>query len=94
MDRAAFDEYKAKFMAAMDNDLNTSMAVTVLYDVLKAKTNDKTKLALLDSFDTVLGLKLLEKAAALRAKQADCPPPPVSLPWSARTVRPTQRWRR
>mgnify|MGYP001141885513 CR=1 FL=1 len=65
VDRAAFDEYKAKFMAAMDNDLNTSMAVTVLYDVLKAKTNDKTKLALLDSFDTVLGLKLLEKAAAL-----------------------------
>ena len=38
--RQAFDEYKAKFMAAMDNDLNTSMAVTVLYDVLKAKTND------------------------------------------------------
>ena len=70
MDRAAFDEYKAKFMAAMDNDLNTSMAVTVLYDVLKAKTNDKTKLA---SFDTVLGLKLLEKAAALRAKQAAAP---------------------
>ena len=73
VDRAAFDEYKAKFMAAMDNDLNTSMAVTVLYDVLKAKTNDKTKLALLDSFDTVLGLKLLEKAAALRAKQAAAP---------------------
>ena len=73
VDRAAFDEYKAKFMAAMDNDLNTSMAVTVLYDVLKAKTNDKTKLALLDSFDTVLGLKLLEKAAALRAKQTAAP---------------------
>ena len=73
MEQAAFDEYKAKFMAAMDNDLNTSMAVTVLYDVLKAKTNDKTKLALLDSFDTVLGLKLLEKAAALRAKQAAAP---------------------
>ena len=29
----------------MDNDLNTSMAVTALYDVLKAKTNDATKLA-------------------------------------------------
>ena len=73
VEQAAFDEYKAKFTAAMDNDLNTSMAVTVLYDVLKAKTNDKTKLALLDSFDTVLGLKLLEKAAALRAKQTAAP---------------------
>ena len=38
--------------------------------MLKAKTNDKTKLALLDSFDSVLGLKLLEKAAELRGKQA------------------------
>ena len=74
VDQAAFDEYKAKFTAAMDNDLNTSMAVTVLYDVLKAKTNDKTKLALLDSFDTVLGLKLLEKAAQLRSKQAAAAP--------------------
>ncbi|HCI67534.1 MAG TPA: cysteine--tRNA ligase [Oscillibacter sp.] len=74
VEQAAFDEYKAKFMAAMDNDLNTSMAVTVLYDVLKAKTNDKTKLALLDSFDTVLGLKLLEKAAELRAKQVAAAP--------------------
>ena len=74
VDQAVFDEYKAKFMKAMDNDLNTSMGVTVLYDVLKAKTNDKTKLALLDSFDTVLGLKLLEKAAELRTKQAAAAP--------------------
>ena len=74
VEQAVFDEYKARFTAAMDNDLNTSMAVTVLYDVLKAKTNDKTKLALLDSFDTVLGLKLLEKASQLRAKQAAAAP--------------------
>ena len=74
VEQAAFDEYKTKFTAAMDNDLNTSMAVTVLYDVLKAKTNDKTKLALLDSFDTVLGLKLLEKAAQLHSKQAAAAP--------------------
>ena len=74
VDQAVFDEYKAKFMAAMDNDLNTSMGVTVLYDVLKAKTNDKTKLVLLGSFDTVLGLELLEKAAELRAKQAAAVP--------------------
>ena len=73
VEQPVFDEYKAKFMKAMDNDLNTSMGVTMLYDVLKAKTNDRTKLALLDSFDTVLGLKLLEKAAALRARQAAAP---------------------
>ena len=70
VDQAAFDEYKAKFMAAMDNDLNTSMGVTALFDVLKAKTNDATKLAILDSFDQVLSLSLLEKAAAVREANA------------------------
>ena len=45
---------EAKFKAALDNDLNTSLAVTVLYDVLKADINDKTKLALIGQFDQVL----------------------------------------
>ena len=46
---AALEELKAKFRKAMDSDLNTSMGVTVLYDVLKAKTTDATKLAALDA---------------------------------------------
>ena len=55
---------------ALDNDLNTSLAVTALYDALKAKTDDATKLAAVEDFDTVLGLGLAEKAAALREKAA------------------------
>ena len=46
----------------LDNDLNTSLAVTCLYDVLKYKTNDATKLFVLGDFDSVLSLSLLEKA--------------------------------
>ena len=65
-DEAAFNELDQKFRAAMDNDLNSSLAVTALYDVLKAKTNDATKLKAIAAFDTVLGLSLLEKAAAKR----------------------------
>ena len=61
---------EAKFKAALDNDLNTSLAVTVLYDVLKAGINDKTKLALIGQFDQVLCLDLLAKAAAARNSQA------------------------
>ena len=38
--------------------------------MLKAPVNDVTKLAVLDSFDRVLSLSLLEKAAALREKEA------------------------
>ena len=64
---------REKFAAALDNDLNTSLAVTVLYDVLKSKLSDSTKLALIGSFDTVLGLSLLpaaEKARAAKPKAA------------------------
>ena len=64
---------REKFAAALDNDLNTSLAVTVLYDVLKSKLSDSTKLALIGSFDTVLGLDLLpaaEKARAAKPKAA------------------------
>ena len=54
----------------MGNDLNTSMGITAVYDALKAKTNDATRLALIGDFDTVLSLSLLEKAAAKRAEAA------------------------
>ena len=66
IDEAAFNELDQKFRAAMDNDLNSSLAVTALYDVLKAKTNDATKLKAISAFDAVLGLSLLEKAAVKR----------------------------
>ncbi len=65
IDTEAYDKLTADFKEALDNDLNTSLAVTVLYDVLKAKTNDATKRKLIADFDTVLSLSLLEKAAEL-----------------------------
>ena len=65
-DEAAAEALKEKFRAALDNDLNTSLAVTALYDVLKAKTNDHTKLAVLADFDRVLSLDLISKGEAKR----------------------------
>lgn len=59
VDQAQFDRYNASFKDAIGNDLNTSMAITSVYDVLRADTNDKTKLELLRSFDEVLSLDLL-----------------------------------
>ena len=53
-----YDEYKDKFEAAICDDLNTSMAITVLYDMLKADISDATKYALSESFDEVLSLNL------------------------------------
>ncbi len=60
-----FDEYRQKFTEAITDDVNTSMAFTVLYDVLKADMNDATKRALVDSFDEVLSLDLIKRADAL-----------------------------
>lgn len=61
--------YLEQFQAALDNDLNTSLGVTALYDVLKAPIGDGSKKALITRFDEVLGLDLLGHAAALREKE-------------------------
>ncbi len=71
VDATVLAELKARFTDALDNDLNTSLAVTALYDALKAKTNDATKLAAVADFDRVLSLSLIEKAEELRKKNAD-----------------------
>ena len=73
VDTEAETALREKFKAALDNDLNTALAVTSLYDVLKAKTSDSTKLAMLSEIDSVLGLGLLtaaEKARAAKPKVA------------------------
>ena len=68
VDAEAFAALKQRFESALNGDLNTSLAITAIYDVLKAKCNDATKRAALADFDYVLGLNLLE--AAKRFKDA------------------------
>ncbi|MBR4724195.1 MAG: cysteine--tRNA ligase [Lachnospiraceae bacterium] len=58
-DAAVFEQYKTKFIEALSADINTSMAITVLMETLKADTDAATKLALVSSFEEVLGLGLL-----------------------------------
>ncbi len=61
-DEKAAETLRAGFKEALDNDLNTSLAVTALYDLLKADTTPATKLALIAEYDTVLGLDLIAHA--------------------------------
>ncbi len=68
VDDVCFDAYRERFAEALCGDLNTSMAITVVYDVVKADMNDKTKLALLQDFDRVLSLNLV--TAGGRAQKA------------------------
>ncbi len=60
VDEAVYAEYRRKFEDALCNDLNTSMAITVLYDLLKEDCNDVTKRRLAASFDEVLSLGLFD----------------------------------
>ncbi len=69
VDAEAFAQGKAAFAKALDNDLNTALAITAVYDVLKAKYNDATKRALLNDFDAVLSLELVQTADKRRAEK-------------------------
>ena len=70
IDDVALADLKERFNNALTGDLNTSLAVTAVYDVLKAKCSDATKLAALADFDTVLSLNLISAAQKLKDKQA------------------------
>lgn len=54
------EKYKINFLEALGNDLNTSLALTTLYDVIKSEANNNTKLYLIEMFDSVLSLNLLK----------------------------------
>ena len=60
VDEEAFAGFRNKFEDAICSDLNTSSAITVIYDVLRSDINDVTKLELIKSFDEVLSLDLLK----------------------------------
>ena len=68
VDTAACEEWKMKFTEALSHDINTSSAITVLYDMLKAELSDASKRVLVQSMDEVLSLQL-EKA--WEEKEAD-----------------------
>ena len=69
VDKGQFAEYKEAFQAALCDDLNFSMALTVLYDMLKSEMSDATKYALAESFDEVLSLDLTTAHAAKQEAQ-------------------------
>ena len=71
VDEKAFGEYKEKFIDTLGNDLNTSSAITLLYEVLKADLNNATKKAIIESFDEVLCLDLTKAEAASEGPEVD-----------------------
>ena len=63
----------------MDNDLNTALAVTALYDVLKTDASGATKCAAIAEMDKELSLNLLEAAKAADAEQNEAQDIPAEV---------------
>ena len=62
VDNSRYDFYRNKFIEEISNDLNTSNALTIIYDLLKDnELNDITKRSLIEDFDKVLSLDLLKE---------------------------------
>ena len=62
IDNSQFLKYQMQFKKALEDDLNTSLAITTLYDVLKdEKLSNATKLSLIKDFDQVLSLSLFKE---------------------------------
>ena len=63
VDEAALKEWHDKFASEVGNDINTSMGITLVYDVLKSDLSDAAKRAVIEDFDRVLSLDLLKEDA-------------------------------
>ena len=60
LDDGSFKEYNNRFIEALSEDLNTSNALTVLYDLIKdEQVNGYTKLDLIRKFDKVFAVNLI-----------------------------------
>lgn len=68
LDNDKFNEYNEKFKNALKDNLNTSNALTTLYEVIKSDINNNTKLALIKSFDEVLSLNLIQEETTIDEK--------------------------
>ena len=71
IDQISFDKYNNSFKDALNDNLNTSNALTILYEVIKSDINNNTKLSLIESFDKVLSLDLLKKTSNEIDKELD-----------------------
>lgn len=71
IDSAAYDKLMQEFKDALDNDINTALAITALHDVLRENTTPATKLALINEFDKVLSLGLIKNAEKLNATNTE-----------------------
>ncbi len=62
-------QIKAKFIQSVGSDLNTALGITAIYDILKAKADDTSKLMALEDIDKVLSVGIVKKAMELQQSE-------------------------
>ena len=68
-DKGFVDSIKAKFIEVVGSDLNTALGITTIYDILKAQTDDMSKLKAIEEIDKVLCVGLIDRAERLKAQK-------------------------
>lgn len=71
VDETAYAVYEKRFAEALANDINTSSAITVLYDMLKENFTDATKRKLVVRYEEVLSLGLTRALEAVPEEEVD-----------------------
>ena len=72
IDKQALERYRAAFLDALGQDLNTAQGLTVLYDMLKdASLSDATKRVIACDFDRVFSLNLTQDTQTPKSADAD-----------------------
>jgi len=85
-------EYKNKFLAAINDDLNTPKAMAVVQELLKSRLiTDYSKLAIILDFDKVLGLDL-KSALKSKAKPTKIPKEITALAEKREQARKSKNW--
>jgi len=80
-------KFRAKFLAAINDDLNLPQALAIVQEVLKSRLSNREKLATLLDFDQVLGLNL-----KMALKEINVPAAVTKLVEARETARKNKGW--
>jgi cysteinyl-tRNA synthetase len=73
MPASVFEDFEKRFLDALNDDLNTSQALAVMWEVVKSQYPSGPKMRLLFKMDRVLGLNLQELSHQIRNAQQILP---------------------
>lgn len=83
------EEYKTKFLEAIDDDLNMPVAMSIVWDIVKNPVKSKKLAELLKDFDRVLGIKIDEP---VKKKCEDIPKEILELVEQRKVAKANKDW--